>query len=331
MALEHAFIPYSRWGHRRLGYWLGSPGKAFRAWGHVPVAVRVQPIAEPGLPGREDVVWFSYDRALWGDRICLTFEAERSVSAPASRWRALARAMWTMVQRDPAIRFDLVPVNIGDNCPEQMPEAVFAFARLRGTRRPLLPCPNLMEGTGHLPRALPWERKTDTVYFRGVDTGVALLERNARVALCRAARAIPGADCRFSRLVQFTGAEARQLLDEGLVHRPLPLAELNRHRFLVDCDGHSTSWDRYLHCGTLGGVPILFEPAWEECWHHLLVDGGNCLVADRHSLGGIVARLRAEPELARRIAGNASELVARHLGPEGVQAMFEQAWRQRLD
>jgi hypothetical protein len=131
--------------------------------------------------------------------------------------------------------------------------------------------------------------------------------------------------------VQFTGAEARQLLDEGLVHRPLPLAELNRHRFLVDCDGHSTSWDRYLHCGTLGGVPILFEPAWEECWHHLLVDGGNCLVADRHSLGGIVARLRAEPELARRIAGNASELVARHLGPEGVQAMFEQAWRQRLD
>ena len=327
---DRPFLPYSRWAHRNIGYWLGSPRKAITALANVPVAVRVQPRLDPGLPGLDDLVSFSYDRQRWGDRICLSFETGRSIDAPASRWRMVAKALWTMVHRDPALRFDRVTVNIGDICAPEIPADVFAFARLRGTQRPLLPCPNLVRGTAHLPQPLPWDRKTDTVYFRGVDTGFASLERNARVALCRAARAIPGADCRLSRLIQFSGEEARLLRGEGLVDRTLPLAESNRHRFLVDCDGHSTSWDRYLYSGHFGGVPILFEPAWEECWHHLLVDGENCLRADRHSLAAVVARLRAEPELARRIAGNASSLVAVQLGPEAVQAMFEQAWRPRL-
>jgi hypothetical protein len=294
------------------------------------VGVQVQPWADPALPGRENLVRFSYDRLRWGDRICLSFEAERGIEAPSSRWRAVARALWIMVHRDPGLSFHQVPVNIGDLCAPEMPAEVFAFARLRGTRRPLVPCPNLLRGTGHLPRPLPWDEKTDTVYFRGVDTGLPTLDQNARVALCRTARAIPGADCRFSKLVQFHGAQARQVLAEGLVHRAMPLAELNRHRFLVDCDGNSTSWDRYLHCGHFGGVPILFEPAWEECWHHHLADGENCLVADRHTLGAVVARLRAEPAWARRIAGGAARLVAQQLGTEAVQGMFEQAWRRRL-
>jgi hypothetical protein len=33
----------------------------------------------------------------------------------------------------------------------------------------------------------------------------------------------------------------------------------------------------------------IFEPAWEECWHHLLKDGENCVVDDRHTLKDILA------------------------------------------
>ena len=330
LSLAQAFVPYSRWAHRGLFYWLGSPKKAIQALDNVPVAVRIKASADPTLAERDWVVRFSHDRQRWGDRIGLTFENGSCIASPASRWRAVAKALWTMVERDPAITFEEVPVHIGDVCGPLLPPDVFAFARLRGTRRPLLPCPNLIRGKAHLPAATRWESKTDTLYFRGVDTGLPDLDRNARVALCRAAQAIPGADCHLSRVLQFTGAEAERLHLEGLVQHSLPLGEMNRHRFLVDCDGNSTSWDRYLHIGSFGGVPILFEPAWEECWHHLLVDGENCLVVDRRSLEGTMAKLRAEPDLARRVAGNASRLVQEQLGPAGVQAIFEGAWRERL-
>jgi glycosyltransferase involved in cell wall biosynthesis len=81
----------------------------------------------------------------------------------------------------------------------------------------------------------------------------------------------------------------------------------------VDADGNSSSWDRYLLIGHYGGVPIRFENLWQECWHSLLVDGENCVVADRHSLAAAVERLRANPDTARRIAANAGRTAAEQL------------------
>jgi maltooligosyltrehalose synthase len=104
---------------------------------------------------------------------------------------------------------------------------------------------------------------------------------------------------------------------------------MNKHRFLVDADGNTTSWDRYMWIGTFGGVPILFEPAWEECWHGSLVNGDNCIVADRATLGEVLERLRSDTALARHIAAGAAKLVATQLSPAGAQEMFETAWRTR--
>jgi hypothetical protein len=122
-----------------------------------------------------------------------------------------------------------------------------------------------------------------------------------------------------------------QLRREGLAGRRIQVGEMNRHRFLVDTDGYTTSWDRYMLIGTFGATPILFEPAWEECWHGELVDGENCIVADRTTLGAVLERLRADPALSRKLAAGASALAARRLSPEGAQAMFEAAWLARCD
>jgi hypothetical protein len=66
--------------------------------------------------------------------------------------------------------------------------------------------------------------------------------------------------------------------------------------------------------GSFGGVPIRFECEWEECWHGLLVDGVNCVVADRHTLPEVVDRLRSRPREAMTIARAASSTVAESLG-----------------
>jgi hypothetical protein len=245
------------------------------------------------------------------------------------RWRAVAGALWRFIQKDPSMVFDEVPVDLGDGDGYALPEAVFCFARQKGTRNALLPNPYLLQKRKRVPNPLPWESKSDKMYFMGADTGSSDMQKNTRVVLCRVAGALPRTECRLTSLVQGGPEFHAQIQREGLVAQKRPLEEMNEHRFLVDTDGNTTSWDRYLWTGTFGGVPILFEPAWEECWHGHLVDGENCILADRTTLGDVLQRLRADDALARRIAAGASRLVASVLNPSALQDLFETAWKER--
>ena len=142
----------------------------------------------------------------------------------------------------------------------------------------------------------------------------------------------PGTRIRQEELADETGAsrvpvrEALRMLEaEGLVGWRLPLWTMNRHRFLVEADGNSSSWDRYMLIGSFGGVPIRFECEWEECWHGLLVDGVNCVTADRRSLPEVVDRLRSRPPEAVAIAKAASRTVADSLSRRHLQRQFRDA------
>ena len=189
------------------------------------------------------------------------------------------------------------------------PADAFAFARQPGSSVRLIPNIYLLRPRGSLPTPIPWEQKTDTLYFRGTSTGSASYEENARVVLCRVAKEIPGSDCRISRMKQVDSGFAQQLADDGLLGSRHPPQRLNQHRFLADVDGNTSSWDRYLLIGSFGGVPIRFETSWEECWHDQLIDGDNCVVANRQTLPAVMERLRSRPEESRRIAENAARLV----------------------
>lgn len=327
---SEAFTDFSRWSPRSPWYWALRPQKAARRLlaETVPMAVRVRPSAGP-LAGRPFLVWWSYDRQRTGARLLLTFESRAMLVNADARWRVLGAALWRMIRKHPGITFQDVPVDLGDGCGAETPESVFAFARPRGLRNALLPNPYLLRDREALPATLAWEAKTDKLYFRGALTGSSNLERNTRVALCRAARHLPGTDCRLTRLSEFSPEARAQVLREGLGSRRTQIPEMNRHRFLVDSDGNTTSWDRYMLIGTFGAAPILFEPAWEECWHGELVDGENCVRADRTTLGSLLERLRADSALARRVASGASALAARRLSQAGAQAMLEAAWLER--
>jgi hypothetical protein len=117
-----------------------------------------------------------------------------------------------------------------------------------------------------------------------------------------------------SRIKQVDERFAARLEQEGLVGWRMPAWAMNGHRFLVEADGNSSSWDRYMLIGSFGGVPIRFECEWEECWHDLLADGVNCVVADRRTLPEVVDRLRSRPREAMTIAYAASSTVAESLG-----------------
>jgi hypothetical protein len=330
--VTETYTPFSRWAPRTALYWALRPQKALRRLrgASVPLAVRVRSCGDPRVAGLHSLVWWSYDPQALGERLHLTFESGAQLTNFDARWRVVAAALWRLIQKHPAVTFHDVAVDLGDGWMPRTPEGTFVFARRLGGTHPLLPNPYLLMERKPVPAALPWAAKTDRLYFRGADSGSPDLEENTRVALCRAAASLPDADCKLTRLVQGSPEFRAQLEREGLVGRRVSIPEMNRHRFLVDTDGNTTSWDRYLLIGTFGAVPILFESAWEECWHGDLVEGENCLRATRATLGAVLEQLRADTPLARHLAEGASALVARRLSPEGAQAMFEAAWLERI-
>ena len=229
------------------------------------------------------------------------------------RWRILADSLDAIRRADPAFGFRGARIDLSDGVGPDAGDDIVAFARLPGSNARLIPNPYLLRGRRWLAPPRSWERKSDAVYFRGSSTGSPNFDANSRVALCRLAKAIPRADCRLSRIKQVDAEFSRRLAADGLVGARHPLFWLDRHRYLVDTDGNSSSWDRYLLIGHYGGVPIRFESVWQECWHDVLVDGGNCVLADRQTLAATVDRLRANPAAARAIAASAGRTVAEHL------------------
>jgi len=296
----------SRWDPQGLAFWLTRPVRAIRALGHGPVALRFAP-----QPAPTATTWSVERGAKAGVRI--EFDSPAQARVQMIRWRILADSLDVIRRADPTFGFGPTRIDLGDGVGPEASDDIVAFARLPGSKARLIPNPYLLRGRRWLARPRAWERKSDALYFRGSSTGAPDFDANGRAALCRVARSIPRADCRLSRIKQVDDEFSRRLAAEGLVGRRHPLFWLDRYRHLVDADGNSSSWDRYLLIGHYGGVPIRFENLWQECWHGQLIDGLNCVVADRHTLAATVERLRANPEAARTIAAAAGRTVAEQL------------------
>jgi hypothetical protein len=304
------FAAVTRFHPHGPAYWATHPRKFFRALGHAPVAVRV---AADGRDWGPDASWWTLDRRRHGDRVAISFATPGAATRWAARWRIIAAAIGDLARRLPDLEFHEFPLDLNDGVHAGQPHFVHAFARPAGTDYGLVPNPYLLRPRPWLLPPLPWDWKTDTLYFRGSSTGSVDYDRNVRVALCRLARSLPRADCKLSRTRHSDPAFVARLQADGVIGRRHPPDALNRHRFLVDADGHVSSWDRFLLIGTFGGVPIRFENAWEECWHGRLIDGVNCVLADRQSLPDRLAGLRGDEDRGRRIAAAARRLVFEHL------------------
>jgi len=324
-APDAGFAAVSRLHPHGTAYWATHPRKLVRAISHAPVAIRVDPRRGDGWsPGAS---WWTLDRRRHGDRVAICFASERGVRH-LSRWRIVADAIWNLARRRADLVFHDWPLELDDGVRPGMPCGINTFARPAGTGFGLVPNPYLLRPRPWLLPPLPWAWKTDTLYFRGSSTGSGDYDQNARVALCRLARSLPRADCKLSRTRSSDPAFRARLVAEGLVGGRQPLDALNLHRFLVDVDGHVSSWDRFLLIGSCGGVPIRFENTWEECWHHLLVDGEHCVRVDRHSLPAELERLRADPAAARRIAAAARRFVREHLSRPALLEMLARSLTQ---
>jgi hypothetical protein len=309
----------SRWHPEGPAFWLTRPRRTLRAFTHATTAIRFDPSLPPS------VTRWTFSHQAHDGRVVVTFNEPASVGRLLIRWRLLADVIRHLARSDRSLSFRDVLIDLGDGVGTDAPPDLLAFARRPGSRARLIPNPYLLRPRPWLLPPLSWAFKTDSAYFRGASTGSCDYEANARVALCRVARSIPRSDCKVSRIKQVSPAFTARLHADRFIGWRLPIAEMNRHRFLVEVDGNTSSWDRYMLIGSFGGVPIRFECEWEECWHDHLIDGVNCVTADRHSLPDVIERLRSRPAEALAIARNAARTVSEHLSPPALAHQFHRA------
>ena len=295
---------------------------------HAPVSVRFEECEWSRFP---TVVRWSYSPTENSGRLCLSFTSEETYCTLAYRWRAVANALWRMISTRSGIAFHEIPVDIGDGSDESVPISTFRFARLSGDPHDLIPNSYFLGRRTRLPQEIPWERKRDSIYFRGSLTGLSQGRENARVAACLVSRSIAGADCKLTSFPQSSTKFEKELRLEGITAGADPVDAINHYRYLLDIDGNTSSWHRFWLTGMFRGVPIRFETQWQECWHDVIHDGEHYVSATRHNLREVIADLRIHPKKAREIANAAAGFVRGSLSSDGSQRMFEKAWLRRID
>ena len=322
------FRPVGFWAPRPFHYWLLRP-RLWKTCAHRPASIRFASVRDAAARS-ESVVAFTYDEKAYGRRICLEFTSQTACDLWRFRWRPLANSLWRLIDARPTLAFHGIPVDVSDCIDGSLPPVVFRFARRPGDPHALLPNPYLLERDKLRIRPLPWAEKKDSIYFRGAATGSPAYEENTRVIACLAAKSMPRSDCHLTGAIGPSRAFMERARGDGiLVGRQHPSA-MNLHRYVLDIDGHSSSWDRFRRIGLCGGVPIRFETAWEESWHADLVAGVHFVAATRETLGDVVRDLRASPARAQAIATAAHRFVVERLSAAGVQAMLEDAWLARV-
>ena len=200
--------------------------------------------------------------------------------------------------------------------------------RRRGQRSVMMmPDPYFITSRGHArlrqcvaEHDCAWAAKADGAYWRGSTTGHADPARNRRIAFWRAHR--DEADLALTRL------DHRR--HRGLPVSPkTPVAEHLRHRYQVDLEGHSCSWDG-LFWKLLSNSTVLRVEQPDEQWYHRRlrpwVHYVPCTVA---TFPRRLAWCRAHPEACARMAEAATALAA-SLTYEAEAEHFARSLARRL-
>ena len=322
-----AFQPVGFWAPRTAVNVAIRP-RLWRTISNAKVSVRFEESAWSQFPS---VVRWSYSRTKDKKRLAVCFTNRETYSKRADRWRAISNALGRLIATHPDISFEGIPVDVSDCFDSSVPTSTFRFAKLPGDPHDLIPNPYFLARRHRLSPPIPWERKKDTVYFRGSLTGTTQSRDNPRVAACLAARSVPGADCKLTMFQQTPAALRSELDREGIVCRRNRVKALNSHRYLLEIDGNSSSWHRFWLMGMFRSVPVRFETQWQECWHHRIHEGEHFVAANRHNLGEVIDAVRSAPGMAQAIANAAGEVARGLLSPAGAQQMFEAAWLRRIE
>lgn len=134
---------------------------------------------------------------------------------------------------------------------------------------------------GFDPAVGPWKERKPSVVWRGASTGLfhqteSTLDNLPRYRMSRlAAQLGERADVGLTQVAQAASAEEADLISqrlerEGLMKPFVPMTEMARHRFILDIDGNSNSWN-FMQKLRLGCCVLRVESQWRQWFSDRLI------------------------------------------------------------
>ena len=129
----------------------------------------------------------------------------------------------------------------------------------------------------------PWKDRLPSLVWRGTSTGLpwllqtlSVLDDLPRYRMCKLAAQLGArADVGLTGLVQISNPEEEALIRdrvarEGLLKPFVPMTEMARHRFILDIDGNSNSWN-FMQKLRLGCCVLRVESDWRQWFSDRLI------------------------------------------------------------
>lgn len=130
------------------------------------------------------------------------------------------------------------------------------------------------------PALMPWEDRRPSIVWRGSSTGLfwqtlSVLDDLPRYRMCKIAQQLGArADVGLTDVVQAYPEEAERIRErlsrEGLLKPFIPMTEMARHRFIMDIDGNSNSWN-FMQKLRLGCCVLRVESQWRQWFADRLI------------------------------------------------------------
>jgi hypothetical protein len=328
VARKRSYTAISFWAPQGIFYTAVRPRLWRSAW-HAPVSIRIVPVLGSTQAGDEPIVRCSYDPALYGQRLCLTFQSHDAYRRLHVRWRILADALWRLVKRRPDVVFADIPVDISDCGDAKVPRDVFRFVKRSGDPHDLLHNLHLLGPRRRLDRPLPGTKNRHRLLSRCRDGFPRLRAESAGCGLSGCPRHprhrlqtdffLPS-----RAAIQPTPARGRDRRSKGstLRHEPPPLAHRCRRQHVIVGSLHADQliwWRADSFRDQLAGMLALLDR------------GGRTLRLGNSShaaCGG--GGSPASPRRAQAIAAAATRVALEMLCSRNIQRLFEQMWLERI-
>lgn len=134
---------------------------------------------------------------------------------------------------------------------------------------------------GFDPSLIPWKDRLPSIVWRGANTGlfwqtVSALDDLPRYRMCKLVKELgTRADVGLTVLCQAANTEEESLIRErlsreGLLKPFVPMIDMARHRYILDIDGNSNSWN-FMQKLRLGCCVLRVESRWRQWFSDRLI------------------------------------------------------------
>jgi Glycosyl transferase family 90 len=164
---------------------------------------------------------------------------------------------------------------------------------------------------------VPWDQKSDRLFFAGSTTGDRNPTKNLRIHACKWSLQNPAiSDFKITNVVQMNDHAFRVAVPEwrSIVAPPVPQADNYKHKFLVNLPGNTAAWSRVPMIMASKSIMLSMYHEDIEWFYPFLLEGTHFLGFTMETLASKRAFALSNPQITQYIIANANRFHSAFMG-----------------